>query len=165
MREHISAHPSLAALDRQLRRKILLGVISYSLALAAALAFYFVFPFPLSRAGSVVMAIGFAHMLGRVARVGVKTRASRQLSCRIDAQLALVSSTTYNLPLLVGANVFLIGLPGTGSALGKAWFDCWFLLGSVTVLAGLYLFNQRTICRELVSARQELAISLSEVDQ
>src|SRR3989442_341946 len=141
MREQVSVEPRLAVLNRQLRRRALLGIIGYSVGLAGALALCFAVPFELSRVGSVVMGIGFAHMLGKICRAGMRIGENqeselvpsgfarqpagerKEMCCRIDAQLDLISSTTYNLPLLVGANVFLIGLPGTGSAEGKAWFD------------------------------------------
>jgi hypothetical protein len=75
---------------------------------------------------------------------------------KVDAQIRLIESLIHNLPFLVGANLFFMGLPGPGSAEAKAWLDCGFLLGTVLLFGGLYVANQEIVRRELLPLRWEL---------
>ncbi len=75
---------------------------------------------------------------------------------KVDAQIRLIQSLIYNLPFVAGANLFFMGLPGTGSPEAKAWLDCFFLLGTVIVFSGLYFANQQAVRKQLLPLRQEL---------
>ena len=104
--------------------------------------------------------IALAHMIWKVYEAGAPAEADTdswlaQLR-KVEAQIRLIQSLIYNLPFVVGTNLFFMGLPGTGSAESKAWLDCYFLLGSVAFLFGCYFANQRTVRQELLPLRQEL---------
>ena len=141
-----------------------LVTFGYSLAIAGAIGLYIFFPFQLSRVGSVVLIVALAHMIWEVYQAGrnpllMDKSAGHPLLCdlgRVEAQIRLVQSLIYNLPFLAGANLFFMGLPGTGSAESKAWLDCYFLLGTTILFAGSYFANQQTLRKELLPLRQEL---------
>src|SRR4051794_31895138 len=69
---------------------------------------------------------------------------------KVDAQIRLIQSVLYNVPFAVGANLFWMGLPGTGSPVTKAWLDCYFLLGTVVLFSGFYILNQQTVRKQLL---------------
>ena len=75
---------------------------------------------------------------------------------KVDRQINLIQSLIYNLPFVVGVNVFFMGLPGTGSAESKAWMNCYFLAGTVILFIGSYYVNQQTVRKELLPLRREL---------
>src|SRR5205823_4060009 len=125
-------------------------------------------PFPLCRAGSVILSIALTHMIwkvyeaSRAARHGNTEPADNPRLIdlgKIDAQIRLIQSVIYNLPFVVGANLFMMGLPGPGSREGKAWLDCFFLLGTVTLFGAFYIANQRTVQKQLLPLRQHLETS------
>ena len=62
----------------------------------------------------------------------------------------------FNVPFFVGANLFWMGLPGTGTVLEKAVLDFIFLGSTMIVFAASYIFNQRLIRKELIPLRDEL---------
>jgi len=154
----------LSRLDQQIRRRTALVTIGYSLGFAGAIALYVFFPFQLSRAGSVVLIVALAHMIWKVYEAGRGPRlpdmnTHNPLVCdlsKVEAQIRLVQSVIHNLPFLVGANLFFMGLPGTGSAESKAWLDCYFLFGTTILFAAFYIANQRMVRKELLPLRQEL---------
>ena len=160
----------LAALHRRIRRQGLQAAVGYSLALAGVLALYLFFPFTLCRVGSVVLMIALAQMLSKLYQAnrasagpgggGAADRLLKELS-RVEAQLRLRQSAIYNLPYLVGVNLFFMGLPGTGSIEVKAWLDCFFLAGTVLVFSGCYLANQLTLRREFLPLLGELRAVIS----
>jgi hypothetical protein len=82
---------------------------------------------------------------------------------KVNDQIKLIQSLIFNLPFLVGANLFFMGLPGTGSAEAKAWLDCFFLLGTVIVFSGLYFANQQALRKQLLPLRHELEACVAQV--
>ena|SRR5947209_7665558 len=160
-----SLHQKLNLLDQQIRRRASLVRFGYSLALAGAVLLWVFFPFPLSRAGSAILIIALLNMIWKVhaaSRVtldaGVESPPEALFGhlSKLDAQIGLIQSMIHNLPYVVGANVFFMGLPGTGSAEQKAWLDCFFLLGTVIVFSGFYCVNQQTVRKHLLPLRTEL---------
>jgi len=159
-----SIKEKLGLFDQQIRERVFLATFGYSVGLAGALGLYAFFPFHLSRVGSVVMIIALAHMIWKIHQVtdplsseeGAAEQPLLQNLGKLDAQIQLIQSLIYNLPFLTGANLFWMGLPGTGSAVTKAWLDCWFLLATVLLFGGCYLANQQTVRRQLLPLRDEL---------
>jgi hypothetical protein len=165
MRGHLdtSMNQRLDALDQEIRKRASLATFGYSFAIVAVIALYIFFPFKLSRVGSVVMIVALAHMIWKVYDASRERnwREDEEVSGgdigKVDAQIHLIQSMLFNLPFLVGANLFWMGLPGTGSPVTKAWMDCWFLAGTVVIFGAFYLANQQTVRRELLPLRAELA--------
>ena len=160
-----SVREKLSVLDQEIRKRASLVRFGYSLALAGAILLYRFFPFPLSRAGSVILIIALANMIWKVhaaSRAGFQSKLEpneESLAChlsKVDAQIGLIQSVVHNLPFVVGANLFFMGLPGTGSAERKAWLDCFFLLGTVIVFSSFYFVNQRAVRKQLLPLREEL---------
>ena len=149
----------LEQIDRTLSKRDAAIVSVYSTLLAATVVLFVVFPFPLSRVGSVVLLIGFTYMIWRCLRA---RKAGRHVSTwgnqleRLDGQIQFAQSMLFNVPFLVGANLFWMGLPGTGTPIEKAAMDFVFLAGSVLIFAGSYILTQRAIRRELLPLRDEL---------
>jgi hypothetical protein len=161
----------LCNLDQQIKRRASLVTSFYSAALLIVAVLYCSTPFPLSRAGSVVLFVAFAYMIGRshtARRATPMTRDARRPDYlkaevnKIDAQISLFRSVVYHLPFVVGANLFWMGLPGTGTPEGKALLDCVFLAATVVVFATTYVMNQRTVKRQLLPLRQELESLLAQ---
>ena len=159
----------LAILDREIRQRAFLANLGYSLGMVGAVMLCLFFPFPLSRVGSTVLMIALGYMLWKVheashadhqPRRGQTPDALLEGFGKVDAQIKLIESMIYNLPFMVGANLFFIGLPGTGSAESKAWLDCFFLLGTILVFGGCYFANQQIVRRQLLPLRRELARSV-----
>ena len=141
------------------RRDSLLKIIYGSLFLAAVLLFV-LFPFPLSRVGSVVMVIGFGFMIWRCKRgaaVAASAPSVRRDLALVEEQIAFAQSMLFNVPFFVGANLFWMGLPGTGDGLGKALQDFAFLGGTLIVFALSYALNQQWIRKQLIPLREELS--------
>src|SRR2546425_3201727 len=143
-----SVQRRLLAFEQQIRKRDLLVTIGYLLALAGAVILYAYFPFELSRVGSVILVIALGHMIWKVydaRRHGFQEMVldrnvlpADELT-RIEAQIRLIQGLIYNLPFLAGANLFFMGLPGTGSAEGKAWLDFYFLLATAIAFRALYV--------------------------
>src|ERR1044071_8914007 len=115
-----SVQAKLSHLDEQIQQRDLRVTLGYSLGLAGSIALYLYFPFPMSRIGSVVLMVALAHMIWQVyaaRRDAPPTEPSEPCPAlaQLDAQIRLVQSMIYNLPFVVGANLFFMGLPGTGS--------------------------------------------------
>src|SRR5438552_2752700 len=160
-----SVQRRLLAFEQQIRKRDLLVTIGYSLALAGAVILYAYFPFELSRVGSVILVIALGHMIWKVydaRRQGFQEMLPEHEMLltgeltRLEAQIRLIQGLIYNLPFLAGANLFFMGLPGTGSAESKAWLDCYFLLGTVIVFGALYVANQHRVRTQLIPLKQEL---------
>lgn len=149
----------LEQIDRTLFKRDAAIVSVYSSLLAATILLFIVFPFPLSRVGSVVLLIGFAYMIWRCLLARKPRRHTstweNQLE-RLDGQIQFAQSMLFNVPFLVGANLFWMGLPGTGTPFEKAALDFIFLAGSVLVFAVSYVLTQRAIRREILPLRDEL---------
>jgi len=160
-----SVQEKLSALDQQIRRRAAFATAGYSAALAGGIGLFVFFPFELSRVGSVVIIVSLAQMIWKVREAsrggfpleGVE-RDDPSLGGlgKLDAQIRLVQSLIYNLPFVAGANLFFMGLPGTGSPVAKAWLDCYFLLGTVMLFGGVYWANQQAARKQLLPLRQEL---------
>ena len=166
-----SMQQRLNLLDRQIRRRAALVGFGYSFGLLGAITLYLFFPFQLSRIGSVLLMIALAHMICKVCAASRDARRAepdnpllKDLS-KLDAQIRLIQSAIYNLPFVVGANLFFMGLPGTGSAESKAWLDCCFLLGTVIIFSAFYVLNQQTVRKELLPLRQELEAFVCQSSQ
>lgn len=164
-----SVDERLSALDEQIRRRAARACLGYAAGMTGAVGLYFYLPFSLCRIASLILVIGLAHMIWKVYEASrgaflrrVKPPEDPLLGqiLKVDAQVRLIQSAIHNLPFLVGANLFLMGLPGPGSAEGKAWLDCFFLLATVLVFSGLYLANQQTVRKQLLPLRQELVVNL-----
>src|SRR2546423_12633611 len=163
----------IKALDEQICRQVSVGIFGYALALLAAVTLYCCFPFPLSRVGSVILIIALAQMIWKVYDAS-RTPVSPETElpdnpllahlAKLDAQIRLIESLIYNLPFVVGANLFFMGLPGTGSAERKAWLDCVFLLGTVLIFAICYWRNQQTLRKGLLPLRDQLERCVSEAE-
>jgi hypothetical protein len=159
-----SVSARLDRVEQRLARRDALVTSIYGTLFLAAIALLVLFPFPLSRVGSVVMIVGFGHMVWRC-RTAPRLRCPpaendsvdfpRRLA-RIQAQIHFAQSMLYNVPFFVGANLFWMGLPGTGTILEKAIQDFAFLGATLLLFAGSYLFNQQLIRRELTPLRDEL---------
>jgi hypothetical protein len=124
----------------------------------AGFALLVLFPFPLSRVGSVVMILGFIYMVWRC-KAAPRPDARGGLADKlflVEKQIEFAQSVLYNIPFFVGANLFWMGLPGTGTALQKAVQDFVFLGGTLLVLTASYAFNQRLIRKRLIPLRNEL---------
>ena len=151
--------------DRQVRDRASLVVRMYSMALAGAFGLLLFFPFPLSRAGGAILVMALLYMV-------LKVRATTRRNChkpgadqsdaasetltKVAAQIELCQSVFYNLPFLVGANLFFMGLPGPGSEEGKARLNCLFLAATVMVFTASYFLNQKILTRRLVQLRRKL---------
>jgi len=160
-----SVEQKLSALDQQIRRRASFVTAGYSVALVGGVALFVFFPFQLSRVGSVVLIVSLAQMIWKVreaSRGGLHSEGAErdQLPLgglvKLDAQIRLVQSLIYNLPFVAGANLFFMGLPGTGSPVAKAWLDCYFLLGTVLLFSAVYWANQQALRKQLLPLRQEL---------
>jgi len=167
MNEHLSNSllEKLAALDQQIRARAALAIAGYSLGAAGVTILHLWSPFGLNRIGSFILLVALVHMIWKVYAASREALGRRReqtedplLSnlAKVDAQIRLIQSLIHNLPFLVGANLFFIGLPGPGSAEAKAWLDCAFLLGTVLLLSGSYVANQQIIRKELLPLRREL---------
>jgi hypothetical protein len=147
---------------RTMRRDGIMATV-YGFLFLAAIALLILFPFPLSRVGSVVLIVGFSYMIWRGKRVAVRQVATsgdtldpRKKLLLVDHQIELAQSMLFNVPFFVGANLFWMGLPGTGTVLEKAVLDFIFLGSTMIVFAASYIFNQRLIRKELIPLRDEL---------
>jgi len=167
-----SVREKLNALDHQIRRRTLFAVAGYTLGAAGVILLFRSSPFVLNRIGSAVLLIAFVHMLSKVlaaSRDSLLPRCQPREDAllhhlqKVDAQIQLLQSLIYNLPFLVGANLFFIGLPGTGSPETKAWLDCLFLLATVLLLAASYAANQRLIRKDLLPLRKELEKQVTRI--
>ena len=133
----------------------------YSSLCLAAVALFVLFPFPLSRVGSVVLVVGFGYMVWRCKCAPDGERRARCPSyvnklANLARQIEFAQTMLYNVPFFVGANLFWMGLPGTGTILEKAVQDFAFLGGTLLLFAASYLFNQHLIRKELIPLREEL---------
>jgi hypothetical protein len=166
-----SLKAQLSALDQQIRKRAALATFGYSTGIAGSIGLYVLFSFPLCRVGSVILIIALTQMIWKVYEAGRETRPWKTERAKdpllgeigkVEAQIRLIQSLIYNLPFVVGANLFFMGLPGTGSAESKAWLDCFFLLGTVIVFGGCYFANQQTVRNQLVPLRQHLKTCLGQ---
>jgi hypothetical protein len=149
----------LEEIERSLSKRDAAIISVYSTLFAATVVLFIVFPFPLSRVGSVVLLIGFAYMIWRcllARKAGHGASACENQIERLDGQIQFAQSMLFNVPFLVGANLFWMGLPGTGTAIEKAALDFVFLAGSIVVFGASYMLNQRAVRRELLPIRDEL---------
>jgi hypothetical protein len=138
---------------------------SYSAAMLMGIGLFWFCPFHLSRVGSLVMVLGLAYMIRKVreAKAGGSVLAgsrSAEDAARamgtINAQIDLLQSAFYNLPFVVGANLFLMGLPGTGAPDKKALLDCGFLAATILVFGLSYVINQQSVKEKIIPLGQEL---------
>src|SRR5438034_126479 len=160
-----SLQQKLSKLDEQIQRRTLLAILGYAMALGGAVVLYLWFPFSLSRIGSAILIIALAHMIWKVYQASRPAQLPEpayghhpmleQLN-KVEAQIRLIQSLIFNLPFLVGANLFFMGLPGTGSAESKALQDCFFLFASIVLFSLCYFTNQLAARRALLPLRQEL---------
>jgi len=169
MNSHLSdsTRQKLSALDEETRERISRATLGYSLGLAGAVALYLLRPSSLSRVGSVILIIALLQMIWKIQqarRAGLSSNKTESDPSglpeliRLDAQINLVQSMIFNLPFVVGANLFFMGLPDTGRRETKAWLDCVFLLGTVILFGTLYVLNQQTVRRRLLPLRRELEV-------
>ncbi len=167
MNSHLSdsTRQKLSALDEETRARISRATFGYSLGLAGAVALYLLRPSSLSRVGSVILIIALIQMIWKVQQARRAGRLSNKTDpdpsglaelTRLDVQINLVQSMIFNLPFVVGANLFFMGLADTGQAETKAWLDCVFLLATVVLFGILYALNQRTVRQRLLPIRREL---------
>jgi hypothetical protein len=130
----------------------------------AAVALFVLFPFPISRVGSFVLVVGFSYMVWRCKRAPARPPAADNSAlpplvdklASLERQIEFAQTMLYNVPFFVGANLFWMGLPGTGTVLEKAVQDFVFLGGTLLLFAASYLFNQHLIRKELMPLREEL---------
>jgi len=92
------------------------------------------FPSFLCRAGSAVLLIGVIQMIWQ------SHCALRQ---GFEAQTRLRTSVLFYAPFLVGTNLIWMGLPLPIDPVRKALADCAFLVFTVILLSGLYIYNHR----------------------
>ena len=159
-----SVQEKLGALDQQIRRRAAQAIAGYSLGALGVATLYLMSPFGLNRIGSIILLIALFHMIWKVyeaSRDALRRHRDPDVNPllnfgKVDAQIRLVQSLIHNLPFLVGANLFFMGLPGPGSAEAKAWLDCGFLLGTVLLFSGSYAANQEIVRSELLPLRREL---------
>jgi hypothetical protein len=165
--KELAAHPvALRLREVEIRTARRDGVVAmvYGFLFFAAIALLVLFPFPLSRVGSVVLIVGFGYMIWRCKHVAARQRMSGtgdlldvgQKLDLVDRQIELAQSMLFNVPFFVGANLFWMGLPGTGTVLEKAVLDFIFLGGTLSVFAASYVFNQRLIRKEMIPLRNQL---------
>lgn len=165
-----SLRGKLYRFEQHIRKRDLLGKSAYTLSLVTLMS-PISLPSDLSRVGVVVMIVSMAYMISklRAARpknlpmptvfAGDYLRAELE---RVNAQIALAQSAFYHLPFLVGANLFLMGLPYTENPVTKAVLDCLFLGATFLVFLILYLANQQMLRRQLLPLQRELEWAAGE---
>jgi hypothetical protein len=157
----------LHGLDQEIRRRDCLVTCVYGSAALMAVALVAFFPFDLSRIGGVVLVVAFAYMVWRFHAAKRVPQGHAPVTgpwwnelTKVDGQIELCRSALVNLPFVVGANLFWMGLPGTGTELANAEGDCIFLTATVLAFIALYLLNQQTATKRLLPLRKELELLL-----
>ena len=149
----------LQQIEARLAKRDAIVTSVYSILCLAAVALFVLFPFALSRAGSVVLIVGFGYMVWRCkcapGREAARGTLVEKLAI-VNRQIEFAQTVIYNIPFFVGANLFWMGLPGTGTTLEKAVQDFVFLGGTSLLFAASCLFNQHLIRKELMPLRDEL---------
>ena len=131
-------------LDRVVRQRDRWLMRCYWGGLALAIACFFL-PTRLSQMGSVLLMIGFTHMMVRLYCAHRQEAQWELWLTGAHPRLALIESLLFNLPLLVGANLVFMGIPLGSDRLLEAILDCVFLGLTVLLLSLGHWWNLRVL--------------------
>ena len=160
-----SIEARLQQFDREINQRDGRVTASYSAAMLIVIVLFWFCPFHLSRVGSLVMVLALAYMIRKIreAKAGgsvLEGSRSAEDAARamgtINAQIDRLQSAFYNLPFVVGANLFLMGLPGMGAPDKKALLDCGFLAATILIFGLSYVINQQSVREKIIPLGQEL---------